>query len=75
MHRGDSYTRWMTLVTIVLCIATGTYGQFLYPTSTSDTHFRVGDTVVVSWVTSDRSPKLELYGGYQEKRVSFRHLK
>lgn len=68
MALNGYFSSWMVvIVTTVILIGTAT-AQFTYPTSTSNTGFRVNDTIVVVWSSSFQNPNLELYGGCREQR-------
>ncbi len=59
---------WMVMFVTAVLLTGTTTAQFTYPTSTSNTDFRVDNTIVVAWSSSFQNPHLELYGGYIEKR-------
>ena len=65
---------WVAFVISTVLLIGNTSAQFSYPRPDSDTGFRVGDTIVVSWTSSNTRPYLELYGGYNEKRMLYRCL-
>lgn len=71
MYVNKPFQQWVVLAASVVLSAKGAIALFTFPTSASTTGFRVGDTIVVSWTSSFKQPSLELYGNYQEQRMSF----